>query len=129
MNLPNAPHQARIFLSPQAWFAILPGVIATSRNLQATAHQSYRVGAVKILQRTNADGEPIEVAGTTKLAVELVLESGSLSAEHILNVVARLTASEPPPSVETHLSLKEAPVANTARYDRLRGQAEGVGHA
>src|SRR5690606_12623294 len=36
-------HQARIFLSPQAWFAILPGVIATSRNLQATAHQSYRV--------------------------------------------------------------------------------------
>ncbi|WAG77482.1 AAA family ATPase [Metapseudomonas furukawaii] len=26
-----------------------------------------RLGAVKILQRTNADGEPIEVAGTTKL--------------------------------------------------------------
>ena len=55
------------------------------------------------------------------VAVELVLESGSLSAEHILNVVARLAATEPPPSVETHLSLKEAPVANTARYDRLRG--------
>jgi hypothetical protein len=63
------------------------------------------------------------------VAVELVLESGSLSAEHILNVVARLAATEPPPSVETHLSLKEAPIANTARYDRLRGQAEEVGHA
>lgn len=24
---------------------------------------------------------------------------------------------------------KEAPVANTARYDRLRGQTEEIGHA
>ena len=68
---------------------------------------------------------PVAGLDAVLVAVELVLESGSLSAEHILNVVARLTASEPPPSVETHLSLKEAPVANTARYDRLRGQAEG----
>jgi hypothetical protein len=72
---------------------------------------------------------PVAGLDAVLVAVELVLESGSLSAEHILNVVARLTASEPPPSVETHLSLKEAPVANTARYDRLRGQAEEVGHA
>jgi hypothetical protein len=73
----------------------------------------------------------VPVAGfdAVLVAVELVLESGSLSAEHILNVVARLTASEPPPSVETHLSLKEAPVANTARYDQLRGRVEEIGHA
>ncbi|MDA7089198.1 hypothetical protein PH586_22725 [Pseudomonas sp. SA3-5] len=50
-----------------------------------------------------------------------------LSAEHILNVVARLTSAAPPPSVETHLPLKDAPVANTARYDRLRGHAEEIG--
>jgi len=43
--------------------------------------------------------------------------------------VARLTATEPPPSVETHLQLKEAPVANTARYDRLRGSVEEIRHA
>jgi hypothetical protein len=72
---------------------------------------------------------PVAGLDTVLVAVELVLASGSLSAEHILNVVARLTASEPPPTVETHLSLKEAPVANTARYDRLRGQAEEIGHA
>ena len=72
---------------------------------------------------------PVAGLDAVLVAVELVLESGSLSAEHILNVVARLAATEPPPSVETHLSLKEAPVANTARYDRLRGQAEEVGHA
>jgi hypothetical protein len=63
------------------------------------------------------------------LAVELVLKRGSLSAEHILNVVVRLTAAEPPSTVETHLQLKEAPVANTARNGRLRSQAEGIGHA
>lgn len=72
---------------------------------------------------------PVAGLDAVLVAVELVLESGSLSAEHILNVVARLTASEPPPSVETHLSLKEAPVANTARYDRLRGQTKEIGHA
>src|SRR3989338_665285 len=72
---------------------------------------------------------PVAGLDAVLVAVELVLESGSLSAEHILNVVARLAATEPPPSVETHLSLKEAPVANTARYDRLRGQTKEIGHA
>ena len=86
---------------------------------------------VKILTDTEIkDITPLRAENDAVLvAVELVLESGSLSAEHILNVVARLAATEPPPSVETHLSLKEAPVANTARYDRLRGQTEEIGHA
>ena len=59
------------------------------------------------------------------VAVELVLESGSLSAEHVLNVVARLVATPVPASVETSLALSEAPQANTERYDSLRG-ASGV---
>jgi hypothetical protein len=41
---------------------------------------------------------PVAGLDAVLVAVELVLESGSLSAEHILNVVARLTASELPPS-------------------------------
>ncbi len=63
---------------------------------------------------------PIAGLDPVLVAVELVLESGSLSADHILNVLARLTATAPPPSVETSLQLKVAPVANTARYDQLR---------
>lgn len=43
MNIPNAPHQASIFLNPRTWLAILPGVMAAGGNPQATAHQSYRV--------------------------------------------------------------------------------------
>jgi hypothetical protein len=54
------------------------------------------------------------------VAVELVIESGALSAEHVLNVLARLNASPLPESVETDLPLDEAPVANTGRYDSLR---------
>ena len=54
------------------------------------------------------------------VAVELVVESGVLSAEHVENVLARLNASPVPESVETSLLLKEAPVADTGRYDSLR---------
>jgi transposase len=54
------------------------------------------------------------------VAVELVIESGVLSAEHILNVLARLNATGVPPSVESSLVLKELPLANTGRYDSLR---------
>ena len=54
------------------------------------------------------------------VAVELVLESGVLSAEHVLNIVARLGARPLPASVETTLQLRCAPLANTGRYDGLR---------
>ena len=57
------------------------------------------------------------------VAVELVIESGVLSTEHVLNVLARLKAVPIPESVESTLQLKEMPVANTGRYDSLRGMA------
>jgi transposase len=55
------------------------------------------------------------------VAVELVIESGALSAEHVLNVVARLSAAPTPDCVETTLQLTQVPLANTSRYDSLRG--------
>src|SRR5450830_90398 len=54
------------------------------------------------------------------VAVELVLESGNPSAEHIENVLNRLKASPPPERVETHLTVSEPPIADTDRYDSLR---------
>jgi len=59
------------------------------------------------------------------VAVELVLESGVLSAEHIENVLLRL--QHPPPlalTVDTALSITEEPIADTGRYDRLRGEVD-----
>jgi len=58
------------------------------------------------------------------VAVELVLDSGTpsggVSVEHVRNVLARLNTPEQPQQAETALQLKEAPKADTARYDRLR---------
>ena len=54
------------------------------------------------------------------VAVALVIESGVLSAQHVHNVVARLSATPVAPSVESTLQLVEAPRADTNRYDSLR---------
>ena len=60
------------------------------------------------------------------VAVELVLESANLSAEHVENVLNRLKNTPTPERIETSLELSEAPIADTGRYDRLRGE---VSHA
>jgi hypothetical protein len=58
------------------------------------------------------------------VAVSLLLEgaapSGSISAEHVRNVLARLNTPATPQQAETALQLTHAPKADTARYDRLR---------
>ncbi|MDR2155526.1 MAG: IS21 family transposase [Burkholderiaceae bacterium] len=57
------------------------------------------------------------------VAVELVLESGNVSVEHVQNVLHRLSALPTPESVQTALTVKEAPIADTSRYDDLRMEA------
>jgi transposase len=61
---------------------------------------------------------------TVLVAVELVLDgstpNGGISAEHVRNVLARLTAPQMPAQAETALRLTHVPKADTARYDRLR---------
>ena len=59
------------------------------------------------------------------VAVELVLESGNPSAEHVENVLSRLKHAPVPEQVKTLLEVSEAPIADTERYDGLR---EEVGH-
>ena len=66
------------------------------------------------------------------VAVELAMESrppsGRVSVEHVVNVLGRLNApSAAPLSAETALQVATPPLANTARYDSLRGQE--VDHA
>ena len=56
------------------------------------------------------------------VAVELVIESGTLSAEHVLNVLARLREAPRVGAVETTLRLTEEPTADPRRYDRLHGE-------
>jgi transposase len=58
------------------------------------------------------------------VAVELALEGtrrGRVSVEHVLNVLARLNAVPAPESATTALQVATPPLANTERYDSLRG--------
>ena len=85
-----------------------------------------------LLRHTGGDRVMAEVLAVVPLAgleevlvaVELVLEgaapSGSISAEHVRNVLARLNTPATPEQAQTSLQLNEAPRADTARYDRLR---------
>lgn len=55
------------------------------------------------------------------VAVELALESGMVSGDHVLNVLARLQAPVvPTEEIITPLLLTEEPLANVQRYDLLR---------
>ena len=55
------------------------------------------------------------------VAVELVLESGVLSAEHVENVLSRLKhPAKVDFSVDTDLIVSDAPLADPERYDALR---------
>ena len=67
------------------------------------------------------------------VAVELALESGPpsgrVSVEHVVNVLGRLTAAAAPESAQTTLQVSTPPLADTARYDRLREDStEETGH-
>ena len=101
-------------------FADMPEPLQRLRGLLLKREGGDRIMA-KVLAAVPQSG-----LETVLVAVELVLESGNPSAEHIENVLNRLKAAPPPDSVETHLEVTEPPIADAGRYDRLR---EEVSHA
>ncbi len=78
-----------------------------------------REGGDKVMARVLM-AVPTHGLDAVLVAVELVLESGRPSADHVLNVVARLNDGPPPPSVATALTVTTAPLADPRRYDALR---------
>ena len=58
------------------------------------------------------------------VAVELMLEAGMPSAEHVANVLSRLGEADAPERLEIGLRLREEPKADAARYDRLNAEAD-----
>ena len=101
-------------------FADLPEPLQRLRGLLLK-----RAGGDRIMAKVLA-AVPKSGLEAVLVAVELVLESGNPSAEHVENVLNRLKAAPPPEFVETQLAVDEAPVADSGRYDRLR---EEVSHA
>ena len=56
-------------------------------------------------------------------AVREAIESNVISRTHIVNRLSRLLDTPPPAALQPPpaLTLREEPIANTARYDHLRG--------
>lgn len=97
-------------------FADMPGPLQTLRGLLLKREGGDRLMA-KVLAAVPAHG-----LDAVLVAVELVLESGNVSPEHIENVLLRLKSPPPPPAITTALTLTEVPLADTERYDRLRAE-------
>ena len=95
-------------------FADMPAPMQKLRSLLLKREGGDRIMA-KVLAAVPGHG-----LDAVLVAVELVLESGSPSSEHIENVLHRLKATPPTPLVESMLTVEEAPVADPQRYDRLR---------
>lgn len=84
-----------------------------------------------LLKRTGGDREMVEILSlvlhhdeqAVLCAVALALEGGTVSKQHVLNVLSRLLDTEAPPPIDTPsgLTLLEEPKANVRRYDHLRG--------
>ena len=96
-------------------FADMPVPFA---KLQAALRRRERQQGDRIMAKVLA-AVPVHGLEAVLVAVELVLESGAPSVEHVLNVLARLNQSALPEKVQTPLKLTEEPLADTSRYDRL----------
>ncbi len=68
---------------------------------------------------------PLHGLDTVMVAIEIALEGGRASAEHVINTLARLKDGARPLAVlqiDTPLTLQTPPLANVSRYDSLRTQ-------
>jgi hypothetical protein len=88
-------------------FADMPAPLQQLRGLLLKREGGDRIMA-KVLAAVPKHG-----LEAVLVAVELVLESGNPSAEHIENVLHRLKSPPLPPPVEVEPTLSEEPVADT----------------
>lgn len=106
-------------------FADMPPALQQLRRalLRQDGGDRVMTQVLAIVPRAGLDA----VVVAAELVMESRLPSGRVSVEHVVNVIGRLNAPATPVSAETGLQISTPPLANTARYDSLRGQE--VGHA
>lgn len=106
-----------------------PGALRNGAPFLEMPEAFKRLQAV-LLKRSGGDREMVEILAlvlhhdeqVVLAAVELALDSGMPSKQHVLNLLGRLVDHSPPPLVTAPqaLALTEEPQANVSRYDRLR---------
>lgn len=104
-------------------FADMPAPLRTLQH-----HLLRRPGGDRVMAKVLA-AVPEHGLEAVLVAVELVLESGAPSGEHVFNVLTRLQAPlAHAPSVTTTLTLAHEPQADVDRYDGLRTMPAGEAH-
>src|SRR5258708_39901907 len=86
-----------------------------------------RAGGDRVMAQVLA-AVPMAGLESVLVAVELVLETGAVSAEHVLNVLGRLSAGPPSEQAQTALELTQAPRADTGPSDSLPAQDTAERH-
>ena len=107
-----------------------PGALRNGAPFTELPEGFKRLQAV-LLKRIGGDREMVEILAlvlhhdeqAVLTAVELALESGAASKQHVLNLLARLIGADAPAPVSAPpaLALAVEPEANVSRYDQLRG--------
>jgi hypothetical protein len=101
-------------------FADLPEPLQQLRRALLREAGGDRVMAQVLAIVPTAGLDAVLVAA--ELALESAPPSGRVSVEHVINVLARLNAAPAPQNAATTLTVATKPLADTARYDRLRAQ-------
>jgi len=107
-----------------------PGALRNGAPFAELPEGFRRLQAI-LTKRVGGDREMVEILGlvlhhdeqAVLAAVELALESGAASKQHVLNLLGRLVEVAPPAPVNAPQALRLAvePEANVDRYDQLRG--------
>jgi hypothetical protein len=113
-----------------------PGAIRNGAPFTALPEGFKQLQTV-LMKRPGGDREMVDILAlvlhhdesAVLCAVELALESGAASKQHILNILSRLIEGSAPQPIATPapLSLKVEPEANVTRYDALRPVAQSGG--
>jgi hypothetical protein len=106
-----------------------PGALRNGAPFATLPEAFKRLQAI-LLKRVGGDREMVEILAlvlhhdeqAVLAAVELALESGAPSKQHVLNMLSRLVETAPPAPVTAPqaLVLEVEPEANVSRYDGLR---------
>ncbi len=106
-----------------------PGALRNGAPFTELPDGFKRLQAI-LLKRQGGDREMVEILALVLhheesevlAAVELALESGAPSKQHVLNLLNRLLEPAAPTPIDTptHLVLEVEPLANVSRYDELR---------
>lgn len=106
-----------------------PGALRNGAPFTELPEGFRRLQAI-LMKRVGGDREMVEILSlvlqhdeeAVLAAVELALENGVPSKQHVLNLLKRLIEPAPPAPVDTpsHLTLVVEPQADTCRYDQLR---------